>query len=74
MERPNAMDVIGKGFAPTLGAVHDLVAWIRHIEAENARLRGLLKRVLTVCKTDLHIRGVLSQLGEDIRGELEAVP
>ena len=54
------------------------IAWrdeeIARLEAENARLRGLLVRVWRVCKTDLHIRGVLSQLGEDIRGELEDKP
>ena len=54
------------------------IAWrdeeIARLEAENARLRDLLNRVFIVCKTDLHIRGVLSQLGEDIRGELEDKP
>ena len=47
---------------------------IHHLEADNARLRDLLMRVLTVCKTDLHIKGVLSQLGADILEALEDKP
>jgi hypothetical protein len=50
---------------------NDVWPYVQHIEADNERLRNLLVRVWSSCKTDLHIRGILSQLGEDIREEIE---
>lgn len=45
MDRPSVIEVIQKGFAPTLAEVKDLMAWALYLEAENGERDELRKRV-----------------------------